>query len=147
MNNDWFEDDFKTDYPLEDLYSDGFEGNYPDIDVIEINEDDDEIVEDLKLFFINNDIFDDEIIKESCDEFCEVKKRVNFINQKYKDNDFFRVNNLKPLKRRYLSNILNYEKSTPQYLLADFILTNLLEIDSYIYEHEIKELNVKRKNL
>lgn len=103
--------------------------------------------EDIMLAIDNIDLFDDGTTEKLSKEWEIIKNEVIAINEKYKDNEFFKQNALEKYKKIYLKKLLETDELNDPDLYEYYtLILEFLGVNSYILESEIKKLKGSAKN-
>lgn len=102
--------------------------------------------EDIMLAIDNIDLFDDGTTEKLSKEWESIRNEVIAINEKYKDNEFFKNNALEKYKKIYLKKLLETDELNDPDLYEYYtLILEFLGVNSYILENEISKLSTGRK--
>lgn len=97
--------------------------------------------EDIMLAIDNIDLFDDGTTEKLSKEWETIRNEVIFINEKYKDNEFFKQNALEKYKKIYLKKLLETDELNEPDLYEYYtLILEFLGVNSYILESEMEKI-------
>ena len=103
--------------------------------------------EDIMLAIDNIDLFDDGTTEKLSKEWETIRNEVISINEKYKDNEFFKQNALEKYKKMYLKKLLETDELNNHDLYEYYtLILEFLGVNSYILESEIQKIKSNNTN-
>ena len=101
---------------------------------------------DETIEIIVNDIalLDDDLKEQYENEWESFKTKLKLIEEKYKDNDFYKQKALDTLRKEYLQRISEYTEGDAEYEFYKVIL-ELVGLDDYVLDSELEEVANKPK--
>ena len=97
--------------------------------------------EDIMLAIDNIDLFDDGTTEKLSKEWETIRNEVIAINEKYKDNEFFKQNALEKYKKIYLKKLLETDELNEPDLYEYYtLILEFLGVNSYILESEMEKI-------
>lgn len=97
--------------------------------------------EDIMLAIDNIDLFDDGTTEKLSKEWETIRNEVIAINEKYKDNEFFKQNALEKYKKIYLKKLLETDELNESDLYEYYtLILEFLGVNSYILESEMEKI-------
>lgn len=104
--------------------------------------------EDIMLAIDNIDLFDDGTTEKLSKEWETIRNEVISINEKYKDNEFFKQNALEKYKKIYLKKLLETDElNNPDLYEYYTLILEFLGVNSYVLETEIERLHNTSKKM